>query len=141
MTHRTIFLMSSFIGAAALHGAAAAGALSVTVKGVANTNGHIIVSLCDKQTFLKRCALSLSEEARNGTVTARFDDVPAGRYAISVLHDENDNKKMDRNLIGIPKEGYGFSRDAKVIAGPPSFEDAAFDVAEAPGEQVLSLRY
>lgn len=141
MAHRTIFLISTLLCAAALHGAASAGTLSVTVKGVANANGHIIVSVCDKQTFLKHCALSLSEEARSGSVTARFADVPPGRYAISVLHDENDNKKMDRNFIGIPKEGYGFSRDAKVIAGPPSFDDAAFDVAEAPGEQTLSLRY
>lgn len=140
MAQRTI-LSTTLLCAAAIHGAATAGALSVTVNGVANTHGHIIVSVCDKQTFLKRCALSVSEEARNGSVTARFGDVPAGRYAISVLHDENDNKKMDRNFIGIPKEGYGFSRDAKVIAGPPSFDDAAFDVAEAAGEQVLSLRY
>jgi uncharacterized protein (DUF2141 family) len=135
MAHRTILLISTFICGAALHGAVAAGALSVSVKGVLNTNGHIIVSVCDKQRFLKHCALSVS------SVTARLDDVPTGRYAISVLHDENDNQKMDRNFIGIPKEGYGFSRDAKVVAGPPSFDDAAFDVAAAPGEQTLSLRY
>jgi uncharacterized protein (DUF2141 family) len=43
-----------------------------------------------------------------------------------MLHDENDNGKMDTDWMGIPKEGYGATRDAKGIMGPPKFKDAAF---------------
>jgi uncharacterized protein (DUF2141 family) len=48
-----------------------------------------------------------------------------GKYAISVLHDENENNKIDFNFIGIPKEGYGFSNNPKIMFGPPSFDDCA----------------
>ena len=43
-----------------------------------------------------------------------------------MIHDENDNHKLDTNWIGIPTEGYGTSRDAVGKFGPPSFKDAAF---------------
>ena len=64
-----------------------------------------------------------------------------GRYAIAVHHDENDNKEMDLGLLGIPKEGYGFSNNARVIFGPPVFDAASFDVASEKTEIVLNLNY
>ena len=66
---------------------------------------------------------------RYGRVTiARcdFEGIPAGTYALVVLHDENMNGKVDTNWIGIPKEGYGFSNDAKASFSAPSFKDASF---------------
>jgi uncharacterized protein (DUF2141 family) len=55
--------------------------------------------------------------------------LPPGRYAVAVLHDENSNHKMDRNLLGIPKEGFGFSDNPKVWLSAPPFDAAAFDLA------------
>jgi uncharacterized protein (DUF2141 family) len=60
------------------------------------------------------------------TATCTFDDVPAGRYAVAVGHDENGNRRMDKNLMGIPIEGWGTSRDAPARFGPPSYTDAVF---------------
>ncbi len=51
----------------------------------------------------------------------------AGTYAIAVLHDEDGDGDMDRDFIGIPQEGYGFSSGARPGFGPPSFDDAAFE--------------
>ena len=57
-----------------------------------------------------------------------FIGLPAGSYAVSVLHDENSDGKMDFNWIGVPTKGYGFSNDAKaVLLAPPSFHAASFD--------------
>ena len=57
-----------------------------------------------------------------------FADLPYGRYAVAVMHDENGNEQLDTNLFGIPKEGNGVSNNAKGSLGPPSFEDAAIVV-------------
>ena len=77
-----------------------------------------------------------------GSVTLTFHDVKPGRYAIALLHDENDNGKADRAMMMIPTEGFGFSRDAKVRFGPPRFGDAAFEVAAGTTEKiVIRMRY
>ena len=74
------------------------------------------------------------------TVRLEFGPVAPGRYAISVLHDENGNGKADMALF-MPKEGFGFSRDAPVRFGPPSFNSAAFAVAEASVQLSVRMRY
>lgn len=74
-------------------------------------------------------------------VTFSFKGVKPGRYAIALLHDENDNGKADRALMMMPTEGFGFSRDAKVSMGPPKFKNAAFDVTDADQALSIKMRY
>lgn len=69
---------------------------------------------------------------RGDRARVTFTEVPAGEFAVAVLHDENGNLKMDTGFLGMPTEGYGFSRDARRPFGPPSFDDAKLRVA--PGE-------
>ena len=57
-----------------------------------------------------------------------FDSISAGKYAIQFFHDENENQKMDFNLIGIPKEKFGSSNDVKPILCPPKFEKMLFEI-------------
>jgi len=57
-----------------------------------------------------------------------FEDLVDGEYAIKIMHDANDNGKLDRNMLGIPSEGYAFSNNGGQF-GPASFKDAAFAVA------------
>ena len=71
----------------------------------------------------------------------RFTNVAPGTYAIALLHDENDNGKADRVLGMMPREGFGFSRDAPVNMGPPDFEDAAIEVGAGPLHQTIRMRY
>lgn len=75
------------------------------------------------------------------SVTLDFGAVPPGRYAIALLHDENANGRADRALAMIPKEGFGFSRDAPVRMGPPSFAAASFEVRSEPVVQSIRMRY
>lgn len=75
-------------------------------------------------------------------VTLTFTDVKPGRYAVALLHDENGNGKADRAAMMIPKEGFGFSRDAAVRFGPPKFGAAAFDLAPGARETLtIRMRY
>ena len=53
-------------------------------------------------------------------------EIPAGTYVIGYYIDVNENEKLDTNFIGIPKEEYGFSNNARSTFGPPSFESASF---------------
>src|SRR4029450_427041 len=62
------------------------------------------------------------------TVTWRINDVPYGDYGVAVFHDENSNGKMDKNVLGIPLESYGFSNNVRITFGPPKWEEAKFTV-------------
>lgn len=59
-----------------------------------------------------------------------YRDLPAGRYAVSMFHDENGNGQLDKNVLGMPRERVGFTRDARGTMGPPSFGDAAVDLQQ-----------
>lgn len=74
-------------------------------------------------------AYKLAGASINGNhAVLRFDNLLAGRYAIAVIHDENSNNKLDRNLLRIPKEGFGFANNPHVGLAAPSFDKAAIDV-------------
>ena len=74
-----------------------------------------------------------------GTAFTTFEDVPAGRFAVSVYHDEDSDGKLDTNLVGIPSEDYGFSADASGVFGPPSFEEASLEL-EAGASMQITVR-
>jgi uncharacterized protein (DUF2141 family) len=77
----------------------------------------------------------------SGTATTITLQVPPGRYGIVALHDENSNHKLDRNMFGVPKEGFGFSNNPKVFLSAPSFDTAAMPVACPTTETTIHLIY
>jgi uncharacterized protein (DUF2141 family) len=76
-----------------------------------------------------------------GKIEIRFTGVKPGNYAIALLHDENNNGKADRAMGMMPKEGYGFSRDAPVKMAPPKFTDAVFAIGEGVQRVTIKMRY
>lgn len=70
-----------------------------------------------------------------------FANLLPGTYAIAVIHDENNNGKLDTNWIGMPTEGVGASNNAKVTFGPPSFDSAKFTLAAPAGAQTIRIVY
>ena len=66
--------------------------------------------------------------------------VPAGDYALSVIHDENANGRLDTRF-GIPSEGVGFSRNPRLMFGPPSFAAARFALASGSADQKVTVKY
>ncbi|MDW8295973.1 MAG: DUF2141 domain-containing protein [Raineya sp.] len=107
------------------------GKLKIEIVGIRNQKGKILVNLFDKakgfptnfQLAYRKAELEIPE---TGKVYVEFSDLPYGDYAVSVLHDENDNKKMDYTLIGLPKEGYCFSNNYRPKIKNPSFRQAGF---------------
>lgn len=120
--------------------------VTVDISGLRNAKG--LVHLCmtaNIKAFPEGCGKDarrfVASANANAASTLVLRDVPAGRYAIVLLHDENGNKKMDKTLF-LPKEGFGFSRDAPVRMAPPKFEAAAFDVtAGKPVRMSMKVRY
>lgn len=106
-----------------------AATIEVRVSNVAGGKGTVNVAVCDKERFLKQCAYSASVPAQAGETVVLIEDVPPGTWAVLAYQDENENKELDRNVLGIPKENYGFSRNAKGMFGPPAFEAAAIPVS------------
>jgi uncharacterized protein (DUF2141 family) len=69
-------------------------------------------------------------EATSDRLTVRIPDLPPGKYAVGVFVDNNRNGKQDKNFVGVPKEIYGFSNNARGTFGTPDFAEAAFDIGE-----------
>ncbi len=119
--------------------------VSATVTGLRSEKGQVLACLTTRADAFPDCAKD--PEARKLTVPVHgremrlaFGRVPAGDYAIALIHDENANGKLDTRLM-IPREGFGFSRDAAVRMGPPSFRRAAFAVGREDVHLDIRMRY
>jgi uncharacterized protein (DUF2141 family) len=80
-------------------------------------------------------------KVRDTKARCDFADIPAGTYALAVVHDENMDGKLGTNWLGGPTEGYGFSNDAKALLGAPSFHAASFLYDGRNLNQTISLHY
>lgn len=133
-------LVSLLVSCAALLAAlpASAATVEVRISNVAGGKGKVNVAVCDRARFLKRCAYSASVPPQAGETVVRLNDIPPGTWAVLAFQDENGNSELDRNFLGIPKENYGFSRDAASPFGPPEFDAAAIEVRD--GTTVAPIR-
>jgi uncharacterized protein (DUF2141 family) len=105
--------------------------LTVKISGLKDNSGIVKVGLYNsEQTFLKTTYKSMISEIKNNQATVTFTGIPAGEYAISTFHDENNNGILDKNMMGIPSEDYAASNNAKGFMGPPSYKDAKFTVSK-----------
>ena len=103
--------------------------VTVNISNLNSDNGKLFVSIYNSQaSFLNKGFKSVVTQIENKSCKVTFEDIPSGIYAISFFHDENDNNKMDTNFLGIPKEDYGCSNNARGFMGPPKWEDAKFEV-------------
>lgn len=122
-----------------------AGTVTFLIKGIRSEKGKIILGIYDSEdSFLKRGkAISKCLQQgpiANGQVRVTCSLFP-GTYAAGMFHDENDNDDIDVNFLGIPKEGYGFSNNAKGIVGLPDYKDAAFTVHTGDLQMEVTLKY
>ena len=104
--------------------------ITVTIENVLSDGGTILAGLHTADTFMKGAGLTnATASAEKGEVTLTFENVTPGEYAIMVMHDANDNKRMDMEANGMPKESYGMTGNSMPM-GPPTFADAQFEVAD-----------
>jgi len=113
----------------------------VTVSGVTGSQGRVHVDICTPKSFTREnCPWSAEAPARKGTTVVTVPNVPPGRYAAQAYYDANSNGKGDRNLIGMPTELVGFSRDVKVKMARPKFDDAAFAHGDGGSQITFAVR-
>jgi uncharacterized protein (DUF2141 family) len=129
------------IGALTIGAAPAPGTLQIEVTNVRAQTGSVHADICTQAQFLKDCSRSADAPAKVGTTVLTLTGLKPGRYAAQVYYDQNGNHKVDKALFGIPKEGVGFSNDAKIRMAPPKWEEAVFDYDGRPRAIRLRLRY
>ncbi len=119
--------------------------LDVRVVGVRAAAGNVTITVYpdDPQRFLAprgKIARVRVPATRPATVACLPVAAP-GTYAIAVYHDEDGDRNFNRSMIGLPTEGYGFSNDAPVTLGPPSFASARFTARPGDNPVVITLKY
>lgn len=121
-------LLAIFIGITASVSVSAA-TVEITIQAVPTEDGILYAQLCNKEQFLaKRCSFLARAMPKRGEVTMTIADVPDGEWAVNAFLDENKNGRLDTNFLGIPTEPWGFSRNAKAMFGPPTFEDSKLNI-------------
>ncbi|MGO4210781.1 DUF2141 domain-containing protein [Terriglobus sp. 2YAB30_2] len=127
--------------------AGATSKLTVQVAGARNSKGQIAIALFqdgagfpgDKSKAFRTLQVRIDPQTLRAQVT--LNGLPPGVYAVSVFHDENMNGQLDKNIFGIPKEGYGASNNPKKSMGPPKFAEAKFQLDQPEKAIEISLLY
>jgi uncharacterized protein (DUF2141 family) len=119
------------------------GTLIVLVTGLDNNDGQLLVALYDdSKSYLGETPTIGANRVITGKEEfVRFDGLPYGQYAVVVLHDLNKDMDMNKNFLGIPTEGYGFSNNVMGKCGPPSYDQARFDFAQRYETKIIDLQY
>ena len=103
--------------------------LTIEVTGITSNQGQVRIAVfSEEELWLHEPAFANSIEVTHDTLSWVIQNVPEGEYAIAAYHDENGNGKNDSNALGIPKEPYGFSNDARGRFGPAKWRKAKFQV-------------
>lgn len=124
--------------------AAQTGEVEVQVRGLRNARGMVRLCMTRNPAFFPECNRDPQAVRRNvapshaGSI--RFGGLAPGIWALAVMHDENGNGRLDR-FAGIPREGFGFSRNPGLRMGPPRFSDVRFELGASPLRHQVRLRY
>jgi uncharacterized protein (DUF2141 family) len=146
---RQAFLASGFaatlVGLVSITTAETGDRIKVEVVGLHSAHGDVKCALFNSADGFpadsSKAIKTTSGPIHDGSAECDFDQVPAGEYSIAVYHDENSNGKLDRNFVGIPKEGVGASNDATTTFGPPPFDHARFTYSGGVKAVTIHIRY
>jgi uncharacterized protein (DUF2141 family) len=142
-------VLSSMVGATAIgaraQDAGASNSITFVVLGLHSNEGEVDCALFGSAEGFPgdsgKAIKTTKSKIENGQGVCTFSGVAPGDYAGSVFHDENGNGKLDRNFMGMPKEGVGASNDAAGSFGPPKFDDARFSYKGGPQSLTIHVRY
>ena len=120
--------------------------IHVKILDIRNSTGAVACALFESPAgfpadFLLSATNIMMIKIKRSQARCDFEDIPPGRYALAVIHDENMNGRLDTNRLGVPTEGYGFSNDAKAFLSAPSFRAASFAYDGRNVELTISLNY
>jgi uncharacterized protein (DUF2141 family) len=133
---------TALIALAALPGFSPSARVDVGLAGLRSERGFVQACLTADPKHFPDC--EGDPAARKLTVAAgaalAFEALPSGRYAVALFHDENGNGKLDTRF-GIPTEGVGFSRNPRLMFGPPGFAAAEFAVTNQAVSETVKVKY
>jgi uncharacterized protein (DUF2141 family) len=139
-------LVFAIFPAAALAETSSCPGIHVKILNIRNSTGTVACALFDAPDgfpieFLHYATNIMVIKIRDAQARCDFLDIPPGTYALGVVHDENMNGKLDTKWLGIPREGYGFSNNAKAFLSAPSFSAASFRYDGQDLELTIRLQY
>lgn len=121
------------------------GEVIVYVFNIKNSKGNVKAALFKgAESYESKKAVPVAKGRafiQNGKAVITFKDIPYGEYTLKVFHDENDDVKVNTNLIGIPTEGFGISNNAIGTFGPQSYDKAKFSLNQSTVNQYIKLKY
>jgi uncharacterized protein (DUF2141 family) len=121
------------------------GNLTVEIDGFRNSEGQVCVSLfASSQGFPNNRKNVVQRQCHKITtvpMTVNFTNLKAGNYAVAVFHDPNRDGTLNRNDLGMPIEGYGFSRNPAIRTAAPKFNEAAVLIAGPNTSVQVQLKY
>jgi uncharacterized protein (DUF2141 family) len=105
--------------------------ITVHIKKISTLKGHLMLAMYADETSYQHGKPSYSARVKVSKAQEEitFKDLPDGEYAIKLFQDKNDNNEMDMNMLGIPKESYGFSNNGGHF-GQPDYKEAKFSVKD-----------
>lgn len=117
--------------------------LTVHVANVRNHKGVVHACLTRDPRHFPDCRgdpLAVTWTAPASAQTMRFRAIPSGNYAVTLFHDENRNQRLDM-MMGIPREGFGFSGNPRIRFGAPRFRQVTIAVPPGKSDRTIRLQY
>ena len=114
--------------------------VNITITAIAAQQGALMIGLYDEKSWTGKPVVVRKLGIAGDSATTQLLAPAPGTYGVKVYHDVDGDAELDKNVMGIPTEPFGFSNDAPANFGPAEFEDAAFDIGEDGAAQTITLR-
>jgi len=139
----SLFFLLSILGSQLL--AKGQTLIQVEVSGISSKKGEILAALFSTEKGFPNDASKAFKTVKalpsNGKATLQFNQVPDGKYAIALFHDTNGDGKLNTNILGIPKEGYGVSNNVRNLFSAPGFEESSFRHGKSKTSLSITIQY
>jgi uncharacterized protein (DUF2141 family) len=120
------------------------GQMQLSIENIKTQRGSVLIAVFDNQADFENEDEPVYGEVISkpspGALEIKLPDLPYGTYAVAVYHDINDNRKLDRTRLGIPKEPYAFSNNPKAKWSPATFEDSKVKLNQEKLQLTIELK-
>jgi uncharacterized protein (DUF2141 family) len=139
----SLFFLLAIIGSQLL--AKGQAVIQIEVSGISSKKGEILAALFSSEKGFPNDASKAYKTAKatpaNGKAIIFFNQIPEGKYAIALFHDTNGDGKLNTNILGIPKEGYGVSKNVRNLFSAPGFEESSFRHGKSKTSLSITIQY
>lgn len=139
---KAVFILLAVFLPCLLHADEKGVTIKVTVTNIPGVKGDLLVGLFNSENSFTKDPMAISPKVDIETADDLLVEIPnvkPGTYAISVVQDLNENGKLDKSFVGMPKEPLAFSVIKEIPRGKPKFADCSFQVGEEDVELTISL--